>query len=170
MTDEIEEGKWVWIDECPLSGHFTNWAPNEPTNSNNMEDCAVLNSHWKPGDAWTDINCANQYNYVCELGPDLQNCFSPASATASCKGGYCCGETGAPSACIACNSGGSCADCTSGNTLLQNQCQPSVTYDTGGAASKCTCLLKIQHYRSSIISLHKRLSFHIKLAHQLAQH
>jgi len=53
LTDEKEEGKFVWItSNKPLTMSY--WAPGEPSNGGGNEDCVeIVNG------LWNDINCTN---------------------------------------------------------------------------------------------------------------
>ena len=66
-TDEVTEGKWVWIDGSPLT--FTDWAPGEPNNFGAAEHYLAVN-----GKQWNDlpkqyaINNSVVVGFLCEWG------------------------------------------------------------------------------------------------------
>lgn len=66
-------GTWTWEGGAAVS--YTNWAPGEPNNENNLEDCAVV---WGPGltypemrAKWNDVPCHDpgRDTVVCERVP-----------------------------------------------------------------------------------------------------
>ncbi|CAH1238203.1 COLEC10 [Branchiostoma lanceolatum] len=61
MSDQVEEGVWVWEDGSALTG-WTNWLPGNP--SSTFEDCA----EWKVvyGFKWNDDECYHTQYFVCE--------------------------------------------------------------------------------------------------------
>ena len=52
LHDNTQEGKFTWLDGSIPS--YKNWAPNEPNDYGNGEDCTVVG--W--GDKWNDMKCA----------------------------------------------------------------------------------------------------------------
>jgi hypothetical protein len=62
-TDGDTEGTWKWNDG--MGQGYVNWLPGEPNNANN-EDCVVQNLNG--GGKWNDINCNNNYRFICETG------------------------------------------------------------------------------------------------------
>jgi hypothetical protein len=64
-NDLTVEGYWDW--DGPYSS-YTNWGTNEPNNSNNNEDCAVLNQFGNNGQ-WNDAFCNSSLYFVCEANP-----------------------------------------------------------------------------------------------------
>ena len=64
-NDLTVEGYWDW--DGPYSS-YTNWGTNEPNNSNNNEDCAVLNQFGNNGE-WNDAFCNSSLYFVCEANP-----------------------------------------------------------------------------------------------------
>merc|ERR1719222_171564 len=77
LTDEAEEGEWVWSSGKAPS--FTNWAPKEPSNhkskANEMqgEDCVLLNINpggpkkpWNTPKKWNDSSCSAKHNVICQ--------------------------------------------------------------------------------------------------------
>ena len=64
-NDVTVEGYWDW--DGPYSS-YTNWEPNEPSNSGGYEDCAALNQ-FGPGGTWNDVHCNTSLYFVCEANP-----------------------------------------------------------------------------------------------------
>ncbi|KAI8516132.1 Collectin-11 [Branchiostoma belcheri] len=62
MSDQVQEGTWVWEDGSVLSG-WTNWLPGQPDST--AEDCA----EWKVayGFKWNDDECYHTQYFVCEI-------------------------------------------------------------------------------------------------------
>ncbi|XP_066301471.1 perlucin-like protein isoform X1 [Branchiostoma lanceolatum] len=62
MSDQVEEGVWVWEDGSALTG-WTNWLPGNPSSTG--EDCA----EWKVvyGFKWNDDECYHTQYFVCEI-------------------------------------------------------------------------------------------------------
>ncbi len=70
-TDEAQEGIWSWSNNS--TGIFENWHSGEPNNAG-TENCAHI---WENQNAdWNDINCNNNYRYICELGAEFTSCQS----------------------------------------------------------------------------------------------
>jgi tRNA A-37 threonylcarbamoyl transferase component Bud32 len=64
-TDEVQEGKWVWVDGTPFK--YTNWGLSQPNNKNNNEHYVLIIT--KQGGKWSDQpNQSTQHRpgYVCE--------------------------------------------------------------------------------------------------------
>ena len=60
-NDLAHEGSWVWVDGTPVSG-YVSWAPGEPNNAGNNEDCLQLR-----GDGyWNDAKCSRAMPSICE--------------------------------------------------------------------------------------------------------
>ncbi|XP_078616709.1 perlucin-like protein isoform X1 [Branchiostoma floridae x Branchiostoma japonicum] len=65
MTDQVQEGTWVWDDGTLLSG-WSNWHPGVPGHASSTEDC----TEWRPGQfglEWNDDQCYYSQYYVCEI-------------------------------------------------------------------------------------------------------
>jgi hypothetical protein len=72
-NDQGAEGEWVWDggtrfwqgDQAgsPAGEAFVAWASASPDDSNDSEDCAIVNP--KTG-LWADRSCAGGHAYVCE--------------------------------------------------------------------------------------------------------
>lgn len=67
FNDIQKEGTWVWVTGEPVT--YTNWAPGEPNNWANDEDCATGNRDSTPG--WNDFPCwyLGVSLFVCEYEP-----------------------------------------------------------------------------------------------------
>ena len=47
---------FYWVDDTPLAGHYSAWASNEPSNSD--EKCVqIYAASYKPGE-WNDMQCS----------------------------------------------------------------------------------------------------------------
>ncbi|SEM30613.1 Lectin C-type domain-containing protein [Stigmatella aurantiaca] len=64
LNDLAEEGTFEWSDKTPVN--FTLWAPSEPNNQDNAEDCAQL---YGAAGTWNDVTCSGMASYVCALPP-----------------------------------------------------------------------------------------------------
>ncbi|XP_064238055.1 low affinity immunoglobulin epsilon Fc receptor isoform X3 [Aotus nancymaae] len=64
------KGEFIWMDGTPVD--YSNWAPEEPTNRNQGEDCVMMRGS---GD-WNDIYCDRKLGaWVCDR---LATCAPPA--------------------------------------------------------------------------------------------
>ncbi|XP_074240817.1 low affinity immunoglobulin epsilon Fc receptor isoform X2 [Saimiri boliviensis] len=64
------KGEFIWMDGTPVD--YSNWAPEEPTNRNQGEDCVMMRGS---GD-WNDIYCDRKLGaWVCDR---LATCVPPA--------------------------------------------------------------------------------------------
>lgn len=63
---DIVEGTWIWSDETPLAGSYTNWNAGEPNNSGG-EDCAQM---YGANGFWSDADCTDNHPYICEIPGD----------------------------------------------------------------------------------------------------
>jgi len=70
-NDISTEGNYVWSDGCSMS--YKKWAPNQPDNWNNNEDCLHLVK--QQGGKWNDILCSVRMRFVCKKYP---SCVSVA--------------------------------------------------------------------------------------------
>ncbi|KAI8435532.1 hypothetical protein MSG28_003828 [Choristoneura fumiferana] len=52
---------WMTIHGIPLSRMPVTWAPGEPDNADNSEDCLLM----LPNGTLADVNCSDVYPYVC---------------------------------------------------------------------------------------------------------
>lgn len=60
-SDEVQEGRFVWLDNTALS--FTSWLPGQPNDANGNEDYIEL----LPDGAWNDQNGSVNREYICEI-------------------------------------------------------------------------------------------------------
>jgi len=54
LTDQGHEGRWIWQHSVE-DALYTNWAPSYPRNTNNGNDCVVMDS--KDIFEWSDVDC-----------------------------------------------------------------------------------------------------------------
>ncbi|XP_019643117.1 PREDICTED: low affinity immunoglobulin epsilon Fc receptor-like [Branchiostoma belcheri] len=65
LHDRREEGKFEWVDGSAL-GSYSSWAPGEPNDHNEDEDCAAT---WED-QVWNDAHCSGlQMNFICQTAP-----------------------------------------------------------------------------------------------------
>jgi len=62
-TDESSHFRWKLNDFTSLPMTYTNWAPEEPNNQHNREDCVHLYDNF----SWNDMRCENKYCFLCEV-------------------------------------------------------------------------------------------------------
>ena len=62
-------GLFFWVNHTPLL--FSAWAPNEPNNLNNAENCVVFDTS-KSG-KWNDISCSNQFQVLCQYDKEFSS-------------------------------------------------------------------------------------------------
>ena len=69
IHDTHMENVWQWSSSKGSLGlgHFTNWAPNEPNNVGNNEDCGTITTNGK----WNDYICYHYLPFICEAEPQL---------------------------------------------------------------------------------------------------
>ena len=63
-----KEGVWKWTDCTPWEAEF--WAPGQPDNNNNNQDCLtqVHRSSWNNGvlnRMWDDFACSEEIEFLC---------------------------------------------------------------------------------------------------------
>ncbi|XP_078676415.1 uncharacterized protein LOC144913548 [Branchiostoma floridae x Branchiostoma belcheri] len=66
LHDQHKEGHFEWVDGTPLSA-FKKWAPDQPDNYENSEDCVV---YWRTGGPptnWNDASCSRKLPFICEF-------------------------------------------------------------------------------------------------------
>ena len=62
MNDIAEEGVYIWEDGSPVT--HARYAPNQPDNYANSEDCMTL---WAGDGGFSDSSCTGQEGYfICE--------------------------------------------------------------------------------------------------------
>ena len=64
LTDAESENAWYWITGEPYQ--FSDWYPGEPNNASSIVECEESYVHYNSV-AWNDINCCEQYGFVCEI-------------------------------------------------------------------------------------------------------
>ena len=69
LNDIAVEGSYRWLDGTNIS-HFHNWAPNQPDNAGNNENCDVLLAG--NNGQWNDYPCANGYVGLCEQNSSIK--------------------------------------------------------------------------------------------------
>ncbi|KAL4233231.1 C-type lectin domain 4 [Mactra antiquata] len=67
MTDAVTENQWLWHG-TDSEVEFFDWAPGEPHNLQNNEDCAVFGD--TINEQWADVDCSSKRKPVCELKAD----------------------------------------------------------------------------------------------------
>jgi len=64
LTDQGHEGRWIWQHSVE-DAFYTNWAPSYPRNTNNGNDCVVMES--RDNFEWSDVDCGGvQASPVCQ--------------------------------------------------------------------------------------------------------
>jgi hypothetical protein len=83
-TDEVEEGKWVWVDGTPMV--YSNWDVGQPNNKGNVEHYLLIwvgrNGQYKDNGKWADqpdVSTQHKPGFVCEW-------IVPAGAAAPAEG------------------------------------------------------------------------------------
>ncbi|CAH1258875.1 MRC1 [Branchiostoma lanceolatum] len=61
FDDRIQEGEWLYVDGTHL-GTFQPWAPGEPNNKNNEEDCGMMFDY----NTWNDVRCFKELKFICQ--------------------------------------------------------------------------------------------------------
>ncbi|XP_022795047.1 receptor-type tyrosine-protein kinase FLT3-like [Stylophora pistillata] len=79
LSDIQHEGKFVWqVDNSTVN--FTSWAPRQPDNRDDMEDCVVVGAEKYFG-FWKDQVCDRWFLYICEQPANGIACFQCSSGT-----------------------------------------------------------------------------------------
>ena len=63
MNDIAVEGRWV-LSSTGYTAVYFNWAPSEPNNSLNREDCVVFYGN---NGKWNDWKCSGSTYFMCEM-------------------------------------------------------------------------------------------------------
>ncbi|OWF44612.1 Perlucin [Mizuhopecten yessoensis] len=66
-SDLLAEGEWMWVGTPGYSQYitsFTHWAPGQPDNNNNGEDCMLIKFNLKL--FWSDERCTTSGSFICE--------------------------------------------------------------------------------------------------------
>ncbi|KAL9970516.1 hypothetical protein ACROYT_G022903 [Oculina patagonica] len=74
LSDQLEEGKWMWTDGSPLENYF-NWEARNPNNLGGYQNCGHISMgtfslsgydfHGYDG-WWNDLECDVALGYICE--------------------------------------------------------------------------------------------------------
>ncbi|XP_077159816.1 macrophage mannose receptor 1-like [Paroedura picta] len=69
------DGKFGWLDGTPVT--YEAWAPNEPNNVNEEEECVVM---YKGTGLWNDIYCSAEKRFICERhNSSVRSTIAPTS-------------------------------------------------------------------------------------------
>ena len=80
LNDLATQETYVWTDGTTFS--YDNWNTNQPSNTNNKQDCVKIKTNGK----WDDVTCKKEIKYVCEKGDSSMTrkpstCTTPAPTT-----------------------------------------------------------------------------------------
>jgi hypothetical protein len=65
LSDQRDEGVFVWDDGRPIEGGYVQWSPSEPNDYGSNEDCVQV--YLKANESnWNDIPCDSAMPTVCE--------------------------------------------------------------------------------------------------------
>ena len=70
LNDIDKEGFFYWVDRVSSTSANTKWYTGEPSNSNNLEDCAELNYSGHPLYTINDAGCTLSKPGLCEARID----------------------------------------------------------------------------------------------------
>ncbi|XP_063962303.1 uncharacterized protein LOC129271086 isoform X1 [Lytechinus pictus] len=67
-TDRVEEDQFKWLDGTLVT--YDGWAPSQPDNNGNNQDCACLWSSRREDihGQWDDDRCSSKRNFICQRG------------------------------------------------------------------------------------------------------
>ncbi|XP_053383513.1 C-type lectin mannose-binding isoform-like [Mercenaria mercenaria] len=65
LTDDAVENTWIWYDTNEKT-EYTDWAPNQPDNAGNNEDCVEFNMSSGYNGHWNDAPCHVNLLPICE--------------------------------------------------------------------------------------------------------
>ncbi|XP_066302885.1 alpha-N-acetylgalactosamine-specific lectin-like [Branchiostoma lanceolatum] len=68
LRDQREEGNWEWVDGSAL-GMYNSWAPGQPNNYGDNEDCAYYSRYPSLEDTWAAADCKNRLRFICQVVP-----------------------------------------------------------------------------------------------------
>ncbi|XP_054910886.1 hepatic lectin-like [Poeciliopsis prolifica] len=80
LTDQKEEGKWLWMDGSPLDESLSFWSDKEPNNRSkdgaSSADCGRMGRKREHDDlqSWFDISCYYPQKCICEKTAGLSSC------------------------------------------------------------------------------------------------
>ncbi|XP_004708299.1 C-type lectin domain family 4 member E [Echinops telfairi] len=67
LTDQVEEGKWKWVDDTPFNESLSFWDEGEPNNIVTLEDCTTIRDSSNPRKNWNDVPCFFNLFRICEM-------------------------------------------------------------------------------------------------------
>ncbi|XP_077564818.1 seminal fluid protein 24F [Haemaphysalis longicornis] len=65
LTDEQQEGVWLWVANSQKLRTTQFWRPGAPDNANDGEHCAQMSNEIDFG--WDDVPCSTEGRYFCQL-------------------------------------------------------------------------------------------------------
>ncbi|XP_054911352.1 C-type lectin domain family 4 member E-like [Poeciliopsis prolifica] len=80
LTDQKEEGKWLWVDRSALDESLSFWSDKEPDNRSkdgaSSADCGRMGRKREHDDlqSWFDISCYYPHKCICEKTAGLSSC------------------------------------------------------------------------------------------------
>lgn len=69
LTDEDNEGYWIWMSTMETLNGYVNWYPGQPDNGGAFynEHCMTMNNPT----GWGDTQCKDSWDAICENHPDI---------------------------------------------------------------------------------------------------
>ncbi|KAA8588597.1 CD209 antigen [Etheostoma spectabile] len=64
LTDDLEEGTWMWVDGTPVTTTF--WQSGQPNSFNGNQDCAETLQKSSGVGEWNDDGCFSDQGAICE--------------------------------------------------------------------------------------------------------
>ena len=64
LSGNAGSGRFVWIDGSAYT--YNNWAPGEPNDVDETEDCGEVSLEVNDQGKWNDIACSHTFGYVCK--------------------------------------------------------------------------------------------------------
>ncbi|KAI8516910.1 hypothetical protein Bbelb_054910 [Branchiostoma belcheri] len=143
LTDDHQEGVWMWDDNVPL-GDFRAWGQGQPDNYNGNEDCAEYNPEGSYN-KWNDGPCTrDNRKFICQASPSGNN---SAFTCHQCRPGHECKlgderEDICPAGTASNDNRTMCVPCAAGEFSSAPgaaSCQkcPAGKYSTGGGSTSC---------------------------------